>query len=85
MPEAWIAQLLGPLGLVVGCVYALYQFSTEGWVSGKTMSRQRDQNADLLQQNKDLIRQNEALQRRLDRLAAVSGRLVEHAEKVEPK
>lgn len=85
MPDEWITLLLGPLGLLVGCLYAIYQFSTEGWVAGKTMQRQRDQNADLLQQNKDLLRQNEALQRRLDRAATVSLRAVEHADRTDPK
>lgn len=85
MPESWLAQLLGPLGLVVGCIYALWAFQTERIASGKTLQRQRDQNADLVQQNKELIRQNEALQRRLDRAVTISARAIEHAEKVDPK
>lgn len=78
MPADLLAQILGPLGLVVGCLYAIYQFSTEGWVSGKTMAALRDQ-------NKELLRQNEALQRRLDRAVTVSSRAVEHAEKIDAK
>lgn len=85
MPEQWIAQLLGPLGLLAGSLCALWLFYTERIAPGKAMAALRAQNAEILQQNKDLLRQNEALQRRLDRLVSVSGRLVEHAEKVEPK
>ena len=75
MPADLLAQILGPLGLVVGCLVALWAFQTERIVSGKTMSALREQ-------NKELLRQNEALQRRLDRAVSVSSRAVEHAEKV---
>ena len=84
MPEQWVAQLLGPLGLLAGSLCALWLFYTERIVAGKTLQRQRDQNADLLQQNRELLRQNEALQRRLDRAVTVSSRAIDHAEKAGP-
>lgn len=61
------AQLLGPLGLVAGCILALWAFATERVVSGTAHRR--------------VLNQNEALLRLLGRATTVSGRAVEHADK----
>lgn len=67
MPPELVGQILGPLGLVIGCLWALWAFVTERIVSGTAYKRVLDQ--------------NEALLRRLDRLLAVSGRAVDVVDK----
>jgi len=64
-PEA----LLGPLGLVVGLLIALWAFVTERVVAGAAYRR--------------LLDQNEALLRRLDRSLSVTGRAVEAVDQTE--
>lgn len=61
-----VAQLLGPLGLVAGCLLAIWAFVTERVVSGRAHRRQ--------------IEINEALLGRLEGLASVTRRAVQHAE-----
>jgi len=61
--------LLGPLGLVVGLLVALWAFQTERVVAGAAYTR--------------LLEQNEALLRRLDRSLAVTGRAVDVADTTE--
>ena len=66
-----VEALLGPLGLVVGCLVVIWGFLTERVVSGVAYRR--------------LLEQNEALLRRVDRALSVTGRAVDVADKTETK
>lgn len=72
-----VGQLLGPLGLVAGCLLAIWAFQTERIASGAALLRERHLNDALLRQNEALRRQNEALLRRMDRVLAVSKQVVD--------
>lgn len=75
--DAWIAGLLGPVGLVCGMLIALGAFATERIVPGAALARERALNEALLRQNEALRRQNEALLRRMDRMLVVSKQVVD--------
>lgn len=55
------AALLGPFGLLIGCVVAVRAFATEQVVAGSSHRRALEQSERLLRQNERLVSQNDKL------------------------